>query len=168
MGALLRRAAIGFLLLETAAMGAGATNRVAAAAVPECGTSVLRATIGGQSAGVGNLYTTLVLLNAGPGSCYVQGYPGISLVDRRGRQIGRAATRVKAIARPIVLRSGQTASTVIHTLNPGVGTTNCLGRSTALRVYPPDQRGSLLVRAHLSECLGVLEVRPLIAGSSGM
>jgi hypothetical protein len=143
-------------------------QRADAAVVPECGTGVLRATIGGHDVGVGNIHTTLVLRNVGHVSCLVQGYPGISLVDRVGRRIGRPARRIAAPTKPIVLKAGGTASTVIHTLNPGVGTTDCLAPSAALRVYPPDQRTSLLVPVRLSECLGVLEVGPLVAGSSGL
>jgi hypothetical protein len=139
-----------------------------AASVPWCGAGVLRVAIGGHSAGVGNIYTTLVLRNVGPGSCALRGYPGVSLVDGGGHQIGRAATR-GAGARPwLVLRRGGTVSTIVHTLNPGVGTTNCLPPSVAMRVYPPDSYTSVLVRVRLSECLGVLEVRPLVAGSAGI
>jgi hypothetical protein len=168
MRVLMRTIMAGSLLLGMATIESRALHSADAAGVQECPTGVLRASIGGQNAGVGNIYTTLVLRNAGRAACLVQGYPGVSLVDRRGRQIGRAATRVAAQAKPIVLQPGRTASTVIHTLNPGVGTTNCLAPSAALRVYPPDQRASLLVRTRLSECLGVLQVRPLAAGSAGM
>jgi hypothetical protein len=138
-----------------------------AASVPWCTLGVLRVTIGGGNAGVGNLYTTLVLRNVGRVSCALRGYPGVSLVDGRGRQIGQAARRVTGPLPWLVLRPGGTVSTVIHTLNPGVGTTNCLPPSVALRVYPPDSYTSVLVRVRLSECLGLLEVRPLVAGSAG-
>jgi hypothetical protein len=138
-----------------------------AASVPWCTLGVLRVTIGGQDAGVGNIHTTLVLRNVGRASCALRGYPGVSLVDGRGRQIGRAARRVAGPLPWLILRSGGTVSTVIHTLNPGVGTTNCLPPSVALRVYPPDSYTSVLVRVRLSECLGVLEVRPLVTGSAG-
>jgi hypothetical protein len=157
------------LTLAAAVLGtplAGPTTH--AASVPWCGLGVLRVTLGGQNAGVGNIYTTLVLRNVGRVSCNLRGYPGVSLVDAQGRQIGRAATRVAA-ARPwLVLRPGGSASTVIHTLNPGVGTNDCLPQSVALRVYPPDSYTAVLVRAKLSECLSVLEVRPLVAGSAGI
>ena len=168
MRTLIRSLAAGSLLMGMAVLGMGPLHGAAAVGVPECGTGVLHVTIGGQNAGAGNIYTTLVLRNVGHRACLVQGYPGVSLVDRRGRQIGRAARRVAAPAKPIILQPGRMASTVVHTLNPGVGTTDCLAASAALRVYPPDQRASLLVSAHLSECLGVLEVRPLVAGSAGM
>jgi sugar lactone lactonase YvrE len=139
-----------------------------ATTVRECATGVLRATIGATQHGAGSVFTTLVLRNVGHANCFVQGYPGISLLDRAGHQIGKPATRTAAPARRIVLRPGQAASTTIHTLNPGVGTSKCLAPSAALRVYPPDQRAALRVTAHLSECLGVLEVRPLVAGTAGM
>jgi len=164
----MRSLAAGCVLIGMVAIGSGPLRQAVATGVPESSTGALHASSGGQNAGAGSIYTTLLLRNAGHTSSLVQGYPGISLVDRRGRQIGRPAHRVAAPARPIILKPGRTASTVIHSLNPGVGTTKCLGPSYALRVYPPDQRASLLVPARLSECLGVLEVRPLVAGSAGM
>jgi hypothetical protein len=156
------------LLMGSAAVGSGPMGSATAAGLPWCSTRALRAELGGQNAGAGSIFTTLVLRNVGRASCVVQGYPGVSLMDDRGRQIGRPAAWVAAPAARIVLKPGGTASTVIHTHNPGVGTTDCLGPSAALRVYPPNQRASLLVAARLSECLGTMEVRPLVAGSAGM
>jgi hypothetical protein len=168
MSTLLRSITAGWLLIGTAVIGDGSLRGARAAAVPECATSVLHVTIGDTEGGAGSIFTTLVLRNVGHTACFVQGYPGVSLVDRTGRQIGRPATRTSAPAKRIVLRPGRVASTVVHTLNPGVRTTKCLAPSASLRVYPPDQRASLLVKARLSECLGVLEVRPLVAGTAGM
>ena len=132
--------------------------------LPWCGVGVLRATIGAQEGGAGSVFTTLVFRNVGRVSCVLRGYAGVSLVDGRGRQIGRPARRVPAPAAWIMLRPGATASTVVHTLNPGTGTTDCLPPSAALRVYPPDSYTSLIVRVRLSECLGSLDIRPLVAG----
>ncbi len=152
----------------TVAAVAGPWSASAAPALPLCGTGVLRAEIVGGDAGAGNIYTTLALRNVGRVSCVTRGYPGVSLADARGRQIGRSATRTTGFRPLIVLRPGAAASTIVHTLNPGVGTTNCLPASSFLRVYPPDSYTSLLVRARVSECLGLLDVRPLVAGTSGM
>lgn len=168
MRALQRSLAAGSVLIGTVALASGPQHPAAAAAVPECRTADLRASIGGQQGGAGSIFTTLVLRNVGHAACLVHGYPGVSLVDRHGHQIGRSAHWVAAPALPIILQPGQKASTVIRTLNPGVGTTACLPPSAALRVYPPDQRAALLVPVRLSECLGRLEMRPLIAGSAGM
>jgi hypothetical protein len=157
-----------WLTLAPAVLGAPlAAPTARAAAIPWCGVGVLHVTIGGHDAGVGNIYTTVVLRNVGRGSCTLRGDPGISLVDGRGRQLGGAATRIDGDRPWLVLRPGGTVSTVIHTLNPGVGTTKCLPPSASLRVYPPDSYTPVLVRVRLSECLGVLEVHPLVAGSTG-
>jgi len=147
---------------------AGPGRAQAAAGASQCHTAQLRGFIGGQNAGAGNLYTTLVLRNVGPGACTLMGYPGVSLVDRLGRQIGQPARWDAGVVRVVVLRPGGAASTTVHTLNPGVGTTDCLPPSTALRVYPPNERTSLLVPARLSDCLGVVGVKPFVAGMNGL
>ncbi len=169
MGAMMRLGVMGVVLAAPAVIAPRPMSAaVVAAALPRCGAGVLRAEIVDQEGGAGNIYTTLALRNVGRGSCVTRGYPGVSLVDARGRQIGRPATRVARPGPLIVLRPGGAASTVVHTLNPGVGTTDCLPPSFFLRVYPPDAYTSLLVRARLSECLEHLEVRSLTAGTSGM
>jgi hypothetical protein len=56
----------------------------------------------------------------------------------------------------------------VRSLNPGVGTTDCLPPSAALRIYPPDEWTALLVPARLSECLGTLDVKPLVSGMGGL
>lgn len=168
MGAIMRLVATGVVLATPAVVAPRPASIAGAATLPWCGAGVLRAEIGDQQGGAGNVYTTLVLRNVGRVSCLTRGYPGVSLADARGRQIGRPASRAAGPKPSIALRPGGTASTVVHTLNPGVGTTNCLPSSSFLRVYPPDSYTSLFVRARLSECLGLLDVRPLVAGSSGL
>lgn len=164
----LRRWTAAAMLATTGVAASVGGAQAGSGTVPECTTAALHASIGATQGGAGSIFTTLLLRNAGHTTCFVQGYPGVSLVDRKGHQIGKAAARTPAPTPRIVLHPGQAASTVIHTLNPGVGTTKCLTPSAALRIYPPDQRASLLVKAKLSECLGVLEVRPLVAGTAGM
>lgn len=168
MASLVMRLVAAGVALASTAVVAPRPASMAVAALPLCGAGVLRAEIGGQQAGAGNIYTTLALRNVGRVSCVTRGYPGVSLVDARGRQIGRSARRVAGPRPLIVLRPDGAASTVVHTLNPGVGTTDCLPPSSFLRVYPPDSYTSLLVRARLSECIGVLDLHPLVAGTSGM
>jgi len=144
------------------------TGTPAVIAVSGCRTAQLRATLGGQNSGVGSIFTTIVLRNVGRQSCSVTGYPGISLVDGARRQIGRPARWDAGVVRWFTLRPGEAASTAVHSLNPGTGTTNCLPPSTALRVYPPNARTALLVPARLSDCLGTLGVTPLVPGTNGL
>src|SRR5690349_548150 len=103
MRAVWRSLTAGLLVLGTVVVGLGPTLR-AATALPECSTKNLRASVGGQDAGAGNIYTTLVLRNVGHGACVTRGYPGVSLVDSKGHQIGKAAVRVAAPTKLIVLQ----------------------------------------------------------------
>jgi len=147
---------------------AGNTSRAGSMAlVPRCQTSQLRGFIAGQNAGAGNIYTTLALRNGSGAACSIAGYPGVSLVDSAGRQIGRPARWDARTVHRLVLLPGGTASTTIRSLNPGVGTTDCLPPSAALRIFPPNQRVPLFVPARLSECLGTLSVLPFVAGTAG-
>ncbi len=147
---------------------AGVPSQVGSAtAIPRCQTSQLRGFIAGQEGGAGNVYTTLALRNSSGFACSIAGYPGVSLVDSNYRQIGRAARWDPRPVHRLVLLPGGAASTTIRSLNPGVGTTNCLPPSAALRIFPPDQRVPLFVPARLSECLGSLSVLPFVAGTAG-
>ncbi len=135
--------------------------------IPRCQTSQLRGFIAGQNGGAGSVYTTLALRNASGAACSITGYPGVSLVDSAGRQIGRPARWDSRPVRRVVLLPGGAASTTIRSLNPGVGTTDCLPPSAALRIFPPGERVPLFVPARLSECLGTLSVLPFVAGTAG-
>lgn len=140
---------------------------LAGTGVARCQTARLRGVIGGQNGAAGSIITTLVLRNAGSRACALRGYPGLSLVDTAHRQIGRPAIWVPGVVGTVVLPAGGAASTLVRTLNPGTGTTNCLPPSAALRIYPPNERTPLYVPARLSECLSVLEVKPMVAGTNG-
>lgn len=138
------------------------------AAVPSCTAAQLRGSIGAVQGGTGSVFTTLILRNTGS-VCTVYGFPGVSLVAAMGRQIGRPAQwQVNGVPlRRITLLPNGAASTILRTLNPGVGTTNCFPPSVGLRVYPPNRTAALFVPAHLSYCLQSFDVRPLVAGTTG-
>ncbi len=153
---------------HTPAPRLAAVGRLTQAATPlPCSPTQLRASLGQQTAGAGSIFTTVVLRNAGTQSCTLLGYPGVSLVDSRRRQIGRAASWDPRVVSLVTLLPGGAASTLVHTLNPGVGTTRCSPPSAALRIYPPGGLTALYVPAHLSECLGTLGVLPVVAGTGG-
>lgn len=144
-------------------------GRVPLATSPaRCSPVQLRASVGQQTGGAGSVFTTVVLRNVGARSCTLRGYPGVSLLDRQRRQIGRTARWDPGVVRLVTLPPGGAASTLVHTLNPGVGTTTCLPPSTTLRLYPPGGYIALFVPAHLSECLGTLGVLPVVPGIDGV
>ncbi|MGY5033958.1 DUF4232 domain-containing protein [Streptomyces sp. 900116325] len=75
-----------------------------------------------------------MLTNRTSGACQVSGYPGLSLLDVGGKQIGAPATRDRRTYAPVVLEPGGSASVTIHTINRQG---ECLPTSARLRVYPP-------------------------------
>ncbi len=135
---------------------------------PACMTSQLRGSIGIVEGGAGSVFTTLILRNTGA-VCTVSGFPGVSLVAEAGRRIGRPARWQDdgVPIRRITLLPNAAASTILRTLNPGVGTTDCLPPSVGIRVYPPNRTAALFVPVRLSYCLQSFDVRPLVAGTTG-
>lgn len=135
-----------------------------ASATPMCATSQLSVAQSGGDAGAGNLYFNLVFTNHSRTVCHVTGYPGVSMLDARGKGIGAPATRSGAGYSPVTLKPGASASDAIHTVNHQ-GT--CLPTSAQLRVYPPGNRASVMVPARITECYSTFEVNPLTAGKGG-
>ncbi|MYS21008.1 Protein of unknown function, partial [Streptomyces sp. DvalAA-14] len=146
------------------AIPATASTPVRAAAGPMCATSQLSVAQRGGDAGAGNLYFYLVFTNHSGTTCHLTGYPGVSMLDASGRQIGQPATREHPGYSPVVLAPGASASDTIHTINQQ-GT--CLATSADLRVYPPGNTASVVVPAKITECYNTFAVTPLAAGRSG-
>ncbi|MFI5632338.1 DUF4232 domain-containing protein [Streptomyces sp. NPDC051664] len=135
-----------------------------ASSTPMCATSQLTGSLGAGDAGAGNLYRYLVLTNHSSTTCHLTGFPGVSLLDASGRQIGPAATREHTSYAPVVLKPGGSASDTIHTVNRQ-GT--CLPTSTQVRVYPPGNTASLVLAGEIANCHSVLSITPLAAGTGG-
>ncbi|MET7523376.1 DUF4232 domain-containing protein [Streptomyces sp900116325] len=133
-------------------------------ASPMCTASQLTASLGGGDAGAGNLYRYLVLTNRTSGACQVSGYPGLSLLDADGKQIGVPATRDRRTYAPVVLEPGGSASVTIHTINRQG---ECLPTSARLRVYPPGNTASLVIPGEITNCDDRFSVTPFAAGTSG-
>lgn len=131
---------------------------------PMCATSQLSARLGGSDGAAGSLFRYLVLTNHSGTTCHVTGFPGLSLLDANGKQIGAPATREHNGYAPVVLRPGASASDTIHTINH-MGT--CLPTSTSLRIYPPGNRASLVFPGKVTNCDNQFSVTPFAAGTQG-
>jgi len=131
---------------------------------PMCTATQLTAALGGGDAGAGNLYRYLVFTNTGGTTCHLTGFPGVSMVDASGRQIGQPATRQQLGYASVVLKPGASASDTIHTVNQQ-GT--CLPTSTRLRLYPPGNTAALLIPGQVTDCYNTFSVTPLLAGKDG-
>jgi hypothetical protein len=127
-----------------AAPSAGAHGRA-----PTCRTENLRASIGSVEGAAGHTYETIRLTNSGKMSCAIRGFPGVSYVGARGRQLGAAADRTGTAGRRIVLRPGEYAASTLAIVHPGIQA-GCdkpaqIVRAGYLRIYPPANRKALFL-----------------------
>jgi hypothetical protein len=162
--------AAGAAAVAVAALGVVPATASAAApardatGTPMCATSQLTASLGGSEGAAGSLFRNLVLTNHSGTTCHLTGFPGVSLLDAGGKQIGQPAAREHEGYQPVVLKPGGSASDTIHTVNH-MG--SCLPTSTSLRVYPPGNRASLVIPAKIDNCDNLFTITPMTAGSGG-
>jgi hypothetical protein len=93
--------------------------------------------------------------SSGP-KCTLYGYPGASLVDASGAQLGQPAQRDPVITpRVVTLQPGGVAYARLGFPNPGnFPPGKCTAPAANLRVYPPDDLQSLLVATNHAYCPG--------------
>src|SRR4051812_34161208 len=144
------------------------TAAATAAATPVVGgcrgTDLKGAVASPPEGAAGQLLISVGLQNTGTASCFMVGYPGVSLLDASGQQLGPAATKQPGDqAGKVTINPGGTAYFEIRTSEPepsnGQG---CAARGANLRVYPPDSTESLLVPTSIQICQ-VFEVRTIQA-----
>src|SRR6478736_645998 len=68
--------------------GGGASTTTTKAGPATCAASSLSAELGQTNAGAGQVYQPLVLRNTGTAACELRGFPGVSVLDSAGTQIG--------------------------------------------------------------------------------
>jgi hypothetical protein len=151
--ALATSAAVCGLALASAANASGAQTNVAAAA--SCKTSGLVVWLDTQgNATAGSTYYTLRFTNQSGHACTLAGYPGVSAVDLRGRQLGSAGSRNPSVAHVVGLPSGATADAVLRITDVhNFPASTCHPAAAAgLRVYPPNQTASKVVPIPFEAC----------------
>lgn len=105
-------------------------------------------TLGTTGAAAGTSYQQVDFQNRGSQPCTLTGYPGVSFTDSGGSQVGYPASRnPSASPVTVTLASGEYATAAVGIPDYGNFPSNlCRARSASnLRVYPPNQRGSVLV-----------------------
>lgn len=137
---------------SSGAAGGGSTSSPAtspstseAAGPAECTTAVLHVKVGSGNGAAGTIYYNLDFTNVGTATCFVQGYPGASLVSadsNAGSQVGADAKRDAVTpVKQITLAQGQTAHAVLAVVDAGNFPAGKCNPVTAhwLRIFPPDQ-----------------------------
>lgn len=149
----------------TTAGGGGGTTTTTKAGPAPCPASSLSAELGQTNAGAGQVYQPLVLRNTGTAACELRGFPGVSVLDSAGTQIGQPATRDGAEGAAVTLQPGGAASATLHTANGPIGGP-CEPTSATMKVFPPGSTEALTFAASYTVC-GGFSVTTLVAGADG-
>jgi hypothetical protein len=118
----------------------------APASAASCLTSNLRITLGNGGAGAGTDFTILDFTNSGTSACTLFGFPGVSLINSSGAQIGAAATRNPSKAATVItLAPGAKANATLGVANAeNYPASACKPTAAAqLKVFPPNQTQAL-------------------------
>lgn len=107
-------------------------------------TAVLETEMGGGAAG--SVYRQIIFTNASDDECEITGYPGVSYVDSAGEQVGAPADREPGESAEVILAPGEMAVAPVNQTNAENYGAQCeLTDVAGLRVYPPNDTGSLIV-----------------------
>lgn len=168
VGATCCAAAVGGVLVSTAAASAarGAAAR-GAAAPARCTTAHLEVWFGlGLGGGtLGSVYYPLEFSNVGHSACTLSGYPGVSGYGNNGKAVGPPASRNGQHHGTVTLAAGATAHAILRVVDWGALCSKEVP-AAGLRVYPPGSKSSQPVPFAFGACAhrGVLIVGPVKAG----
>ena len=167
------------LIITTAAFAASSSGTVLAAdtastAVPACTAGDLGAWVAvdqGNGA-AGSIYFPLQFTNLSRHACAMRGFPGVSVIDRNGHQLGSPARWATGVAaHTVVLAPGATAHTILQYSDATVTTApGCHPVFSAfeLRIYPPNQFSATHAAFDLEACSHAgpiyLSVEPILPG----
>jgi hypothetical protein len=122
--------------------------------------------LGPSDNGAGQVYAPIVVRNIGTRTCNIAGYPGVSLLDAAGTQIGAPASREVLPTATVSLAPGAAAAALLHTTNGPIGGP-CLAPSAKMKVFPPNELDAIVFPAVYTACGGFI-VRPFVAGTTGI
>ncbi|EGD25418.1 DUF4232 domain-containing protein [Prescottella equi] len=139
---------------------ASVTAAAAAATAPAqqagCAVSELRLTLGQGQGAAGSTELPLVFTNVGGRTCALDGFPGVSYVQggADGAQVGAAATRSGESAGAVTLAPDATATAMVRAVEvQNYPADTCAPTPVAgLRVYPPNDTGSIFVPYATTGC----------------
>jgi hypothetical protein len=152
---------------------------IAAAAVlhstpaPACRPEAIAVRLGRSEGAAGTIYVSIVFTNTGRVRCTLRGFPGVSSVDRAGRQIGSPARWVGTRVTRVALAPHHSGSAIYGQAQAvNFPISRCHPRSArGLRVYPPNQtRARRLISKHVacsSTRVGDSMVGPVVPGVTG-
>jgi len=115
----------------------------------------------------GSSDTELILRNAGTSACRLSGFPGVSLFDIAGHQVGSNAQHTGSPGAPVTLPPGQVAHATLRTIQAEcTGGTAGSNPGVTVRVFPPGEHGPL-VNAIFAYSCGTSQVTAVSPGPHG-
>jgi len=150
----------------TSTSGGGGTTTTTRSGPPACPTSQLTASLGTTQGAAGHVITPVLLANHGTTTCVLQGYPGVSLLDGSGTQIGLPATRATRPVSAVTLAPGAKAEADLETQDQGIAQTPCWAPSASVKIYPPGQLAALTIPGVLTVCGNELTTTPMATPTS--
>lgn len=121
-----------------------------------CVASELRLTLGQTQGAAGSTELPLVFTNVSGRTCVLDGFPGVSYVQggADGAQVGAAATRSGKTTGPVTLAPNATATAMVRAVEVrNYPEDTCAPTPVAgLRVYPPNDTGSIFVQYATTGC----------------
>lgn len=108
----------------------------------------------------------IVFKNSGARPCTLGGYPGVSLVNDNGNQVGQPAERIAGYAEGVLTtipgKSVKAILRISQSSNFGVGV--CKDGAVKLRVYPPNDTGYISAVSPVSMWCPGFTISPVVNG----
>ncbi|WP_328926802.1 DUF4232 domain-containing protein [Streptomyces sp. NBC_00190] len=147
-------------LLATTGALVGATHASAAYKAPTCRLADLELTIGEPQGAAGSVLYPIEFTNTTSRTCSLRGYPGVSVVDAKHRQIGTSAIRTGESYNTVSVFPDDTVTATFRTNSRSV-VPDCRQKSAAVKVYPPASGLAEEIPYRLRVC-GAFEISPVV------
>ncbi len=124
--------------------------------VPRCHTADLRLALSEGNGAAGTIYVTIDLINKSAMTCTLYGYPGVSLLDSSGAQLGQPAVRSRSILPALIrLEPGKASHANLAFSNSGnYPTGTCSAKSDSIRIFVPDETIPIISAFTQENCPG--------------
>ena len=124
--------------------------------LPRCMVADLKIFLTQPSGGAGHTFSNIGFNNISAHDCALQGFPGVSLVDASGKQLGQPAIEAgTSTFTPIKIVPNQSIYAAVVFPDPGnFNPGTCSAAATQLKVFPPGATDALFVPVTYASCPG--------------
>ena len=129
-----------------------------------CNADELSIAVEPGDASAGTMTYVLLLTNSSKRTCTLYGFPGVSLVDANGNQVGSPAERAtNYVEERVVLTPGVKVESIASVSNNANFTDGqCKTGATKIRVYPPNDTGYISIDTTIAAWCPGFVVSPML------